>query len=126
VILRTRDGNWADLKNMTTGVLEEQQSRGRVDSPVSPVVRFWKCSTLFWLVLVAFGVRLSFMLLLGTYRFDRVDDVCGIGEITNIAASIAKGHGFSSPFGYEYTGPTSWIAPVYPYFVALVFATSGS
>jgi 4-amino-4-deoxy-L-arabinose transferase-like glycosyltransferase len=121
-----RDGNWADLKNMTTVALEEeQQSRAQVESPVSAVVRFWKWSTLFCLVLVAFAVRLSFMLLLGTYRFDRVDDVCGIGEITNIAASIAKGHGFSSPFGYEYTGPTSWIAPVYPYFVALVFRYFG-
>jgi hypothetical protein len=106
---------------MITAELErEQQSQGHVATGVSADDRFCKWSTIFWMVLIAFAVRVSFLFLLGTYRFDRVDDY-GVGEITNIAASIAKGLGFSSPFGSEYTGPTSWIAPVYPYFVALVF-----
>jgi len=76
------------------------------------------------MVLIAFAVRVSFLLLLRTYSFERADDY-GVGEINNIAASIAKGLGFSSPFSNEYTGPTSWVAPVYPYFVALVFRFLG-
>jgi len=111
---------------MITAVLEEkQQPRGQVASPVSGGVRFWRWPKLFWLVLVAFAVRLSFMLLLRTYRFDRIDDFSSFGEITNIASSIAKGRGFSSPFGDEYTGATAWIAPVYPYFLAFVFRYFG-
>src|SRR5690348_15297057 len=76
-------------------------------------------------VLIAFAVRLSFMLIFSTYTFTGVDDFNKVGETTSIAASIARGHGFSSPFGDEYTGPTAWIAPVYPYFIALVFHCFG-
>lgn len=109
---------------MTVELHEERQSQGRVDTHVSANDQFCKWSTVFWMVLIAFAVRVSFMLLLGTYRFDRADDY-GVGEITNIAASIVKGLGFSSPFSSEYSGPTSWVAPVYPYVVALVFRYFG-
>ena len=34
---------------------------------------------------------------------------------------LQKGLSFRSAFNSEYTGPTAWIAPAYPYFVALVF-----
>ena len=40
------------------------------------------------------------------------------------AASIAQGQGFSSPFGRP-SGPTTWIAPVYPYLCAAVFKMFG-
>src|SRR5438270_7397740 len=83
-------------------------------------------STIFWLVLAALAVRVTFMFALHTYRFDRIDDFCGVCETTRIAASIAHGHGFSSPFYDEYSGPTAWIAPVYPYFIALVFRCFGT
>ena len=46
-------------------------------------------STIALLVVAAFAVRVILMFVLRTYRFDRVDDSCGIGEITRIAASIA-------------------------------------
>jgi 4-amino-4-deoxy-L-arabinose transferase-like glycosyltransferase len=111
---------------MTIAVLEaEQESRGHADAPDSTDPRFCRSSTIFWLVLVAFAVRLSFLLLLKTYQYDRIDDNRITGEITNIAASIVRGHGFSSPFNDVYTGPTAWIAPAYPYFVALVFRYFG-
>ena len=111
---------------MTIAVLEaEQEFQRRADSPASAGMQFWRWSTIFWLVLVAFAVRLSFLLLLKTYRFDRIDDNRIAGEITNIGASIASGYGFSAPFNGEHTGPTSWIAPAYPYFVALVFRVFG-
>jgi 4-amino-4-deoxy-L-arabinose transferase-like glycosyltransferase len=51
-------------------------------------------------------------------------------EATNIAASIANGHGFRSPFigavaGDPHMPPTSWLGPIYPYFCAAFFALFG-
>jgi len=74
-----------------------------------------------WLVVLAFAVRMAFMLGLQTYLFDRIDDVSRFNETTYIAWSIADGRGFSSPFGPAYTGPTAWIPPAYPYLCAVVF-----
>jgi 4-amino-4-deoxy-L-arabinose transferase-like glycosyltransferase len=45
-------------------------------------------------------------------------------EICSIAAHIVRGQGYSSPFLVD-TGPTAWIAPVYPYMVAVVFRLFG-
>jgi hypothetical protein len=45
-------------------------------------------------------------------------------EPGNIAYSIAQGHGFGSPFRAD-TGPTAWVAPVYPYVVAGFFKIFG-
>jgi hypothetical protein len=92
----------------------------RVDIPVSADAPYCKWSTIFWMVLIAFAVRVSFLLLLGTYCFDRADDD-GVCVINNSAAPIGKGLGFNSPFSNEHTGPTSWIAPVHPLLVALAF-----
>jgi 4-amino-4-deoxy-L-arabinose transferase-like glycosyltransferase len=77
------------------------------------------------LVIAAFLVRIAFMLYLGTYRFDRRDDISDTNENTHIARSIAEGRGFSSPFTVEYTGPTAWVTPIYPYFLASVFKEFG-
>jgi len=84
-----------------------------------------KRPTVFIMVLAAFAVRFGFMMLLTTYQFNRVDDFSDGGETANIAASIANGHGFSSPFANQYTGPTAWIAPVYPYSISLVYRYLG-
>jgi hypothetical protein len=45
-------------------------------------------------------------------------------ETGHIAYSIASGKGFSSPFQKD-TGPTAWLAPVYPYFLAGIFKLFG-
>jgi 4-amino-4-deoxy-L-arabinose transferase-like glycosyltransferase len=45
-------------------------------------------------------------------------------ESGNIAASLASGHGFSSPFRIE-TGPTAWMPPAYPWLVAGIFRVFG-
>src|SRR5579859_1230569 len=45
-------------------------------------------------------------------------------ETGHIAFSIATGKGFSSPFQRD-TGPTAWIAPVYPYLLAGIFKIFG-
>lgn len=46
------------------------------------------------------------------------------GETGRIARSLAQGHGFSSPLFAE-TGPTAWMAPLYPMLVAGVFKLFG-
>lgn len=45
-------------------------------------------------------------------------------ETGAIAGSIARGEGFSSPFGVP-TGATAWIAPVYPLMCAAIFKLFG-
>lgn len=46
-------------------------------------------------------------------------------EPGNIAASIARGQGFSSPLRVP-TGPTAWMTPVYPLLLATVFRYLGT
>lgn len=45
-------------------------------------------------------------------------------ETGAIAASIAQGHGYSSPLGVP-SGPTAWLTPVYPYLLAGIFKVYG-
>jgi Dolichyl-phosphate-mannose-protein mannosyltransferase len=45
-------------------------------------------------------------------------------ETGRIARAIASGRGFSDPL-FGQTGPTAWMAPIYPYLVAGVFKLSG-
>jgi 4-amino-4-deoxy-L-arabinose transferase-like glycosyltransferase len=85
-----------------------------------------KAATSLTLILViALGVR-------GAYawnqerkvRADLVGLVPFLNETGNIAFSLAKGHGFSSPYWQE-TGPTAWLTPVYPALVAAIFKIFG-
>src|SRR6266852_1333978 len=111
---------------MTLATLEQElQSRGPIDLPAAPDPLLGRPSTIFWLVLAAFAVRLAFLFVLQTYRPGRMDDYSIPSETTNVAMSIARGHGFSSPLNGDPTGPTAWIPPAYPYFVALVFRFFG-
>lgn len=48
---------------------------------------------------------------------------CG-GEAGRIARSIAQGEGFSNPL-FGKTGPTAWLAPVFPYLLAEIFKLFG-
>jgi len=45
-------------------------------------------------------------------------------ESGNIAYSLARGHGFASPFRLD-TGPTAWMTPVYPLLIAGIFRVFG-
>ncbi len=77
------------------------------------------------IVVLALLLRLAYLTFGHTYRPSRIDGTFGIGwETGRIASAIATGHGFSDPF-YGHTGPTAWIAPVYPYLLALVFKIFG-
>ena len=79
-----------------------------------------------WIVVIAFVLRLCWIVIGHTYRFKTTDNNFSFGwEMGRIAASIASGHGFSNPFGPP-TGPTAWEPPLYPYQVAAVFHIFGS
>ncbi len=82
-------------------------------------------SSLFWIVLVALLLRLSWIIVGHTYKFKATDNNFSFGwEMGRIGAAIASGQGFSNPFGPQ-TGPTAWEPPLYPYLVAGVFRVFG-
>ena len=79
----------------------------------------------FWIVTIAFLLRAAWIVIGHTYKFKTADDNFSFGwEMGRIAASLASGHGFSSPFG-PLTGPTAWEPPLYPYLMAGVFQAFG-
>ncbi|MFZ0732621.1 MAG: glycosyltransferase family 39 protein [Candidatus Sulfotelmatobacter sp.] len=78
-----------------------------------------------WVVGVALGLRIAWIILGHTYRFKSTDNNFGFGwEMGRIGASLASGHGFTSPFGPP-TGPTAWEPPLYPFLIAGVFQIFG-
>jgi len=87
---------------------------------------FYKAATsLLLIVLVAMGARAGFAWeqarkiapgVLGVVPFQQ--------ETGNIAFALAEGKGFSNVFRTE-TGPTAWLAPVYPLMVAAIFKLFG-
>jgi 4-amino-4-deoxy-L-arabinose transferase-like glycosyltransferase len=90
------------------------------------------------MMLVALGLRLLLILYFGYFNLGNEEGATrpasallpahfhySFGwEVGAIAHSLASGHGFSSPFGGS-TGPTAWIAPLYPALCALVFKCFG-
>lgn len=85
------------------------------------------------MVIIAFLLRVLVILAFHTYdqqtRVIKKDLPSGIHfafgyETGSIAGSIARGEGFSSPFGIP-TGATAWIAPVYPLMCAAIFKVFG-
>jgi 4-amino-4-deoxy-L-arabinose transferase-like glycosyltransferase len=78
-----------------------------------------------WMVAIALLLRVTWIVIGHTYKFKSSDDSFGFGwEMGRIGASLASGHGFSSPFGPS-TGPTAWEPPLYPYLTAGVFLVFG-
>jgi len=75
---------------------------------------------------VAFTLRVALMLLTRRYHFAHIEQTnYAFGfETGSIAGSLASGMGFSSPFGVP-TGPTAWIAPLYPAMLAAIFKLFG-
>src|SRR5215470_13694207 len=45
-------------------------------------------------------------------------------ETGNIALALSQGHGYSNLFRKD-TGPTAWLAPVYPFLLSLIFRSFG-
>lgn len=78
-------------------------------------------------VIVAWGLvfRIGYVVLAHSYRFKPGSENFNFGwEIGRIAHSLALGMGFSNPMN-GITGPTAWIAPVYPLMVAAAFKLFG-
>jgi 4-amino-4-deoxy-L-arabinose transferase-like glycosyltransferase len=78
-----------------------------------------------WIVTIALFLRVGWIVIGHTYKFKSTEANFGFGwEMGRIGASLASGHGFSSPFGPS-TGPTAWEPPLYPYLTAAVFHVFG-
>jgi hypothetical protein len=80
---------------------------------------------LLWIVLAALALRLLVMCFLYPERIDPYRDHWRFGgESGRIARSIAEGKGYSNPL-FANTGPTSWLAPAFPYELADIFKVFG-
>lgn len=78
--------------------------------------------TVFW---VAFAVRVLYMTLAHTYRIRPAEDHFQFGwEMGRIARALVTGYGYADPFS-GHTGPTTWVAPLYPLLLAGVFKVFG-
>ena len=81
--------------------------------------------SIWFIVLVAFALRLGVITLGHTYRITPRRDHFQFGwETGRLARSIALGQGFSSPTDLP-SGPSAWTAPVYPYILGIVFKLFG-
>ena len=82
-------------------------------------------TSLVLIVIVAMGARITFAWDQARKIAPGVLDVVPFQQETgNIAYSLAQGKGFSNVFRTE-TGPTAWLAPVYPLLVAAMFKVFG-
>src|SRR5262249_17519271 len=115
-----------NLVHLTTPAARTAESSGSAPSSVAgPATRAQERRMLLIMVLVALVLRLAVLTIGGTYKFPEREDHFRFGwETGRIARSIGNGEGFSSPF-HGHTGPTAWIAPLYPYFLAGLFKLFG-
>ena len=78
-----------------------------------------------WIALLAFVLRVIWIVAAHTYRFKTLDENFSFGwEMGRIGRSLAQGQGFSNPFN-QATGPTAWEPPLYPFLIAAVFKLFG-
>src|SRR6266849_9237922 len=102
----------------------EKNSPANAENSAQPAPRSWRRS-IFFIVLVAFLLRLAVITIGHTYRVTPRRDHFQFGwEMGRLARSIALGHGFSSPTDLP-TGPSAWAPPVYPCILAGVFRLVG-
>ena len=82
-------------------------------------------TSFFWITIIAFALRLGFILIAHTYRFKPDQNNFSFGyEMGRIGRAIAIGRGFADPFDSP-TGATAWEPPLYPYLIAGVFKLTG-
>jgi 4-amino-4-deoxy-L-arabinose transferase-like glycosyltransferase len=78
------------------------------------------------IVVAAFILRMAYCwYALGIRGATLPDNLAYGGETGAIAAAIAAGRGFSSPLPSIISGPTAWLAPIYPYLLAGIFKLFG-
>lgn len=129
--LAASSGTLFGMETSTIGGTAAQAGRStgvpsaKTSAPLStskPINKKWLYAALF---LVGFALRFGFVLLKHTYVRAPGSILPFGAEICQIAKSIVEGHGYSSPFLEGPTGPTAWIAPVYPLLCAGVFRVFG-
>jgi len=77
------------------------------------------------IVLVAFAVRIAYIVIGRTYQLKNLDANFNFGfEMGRIGCALALGQGFSNPF-HGVTGPTAWEPPLFPLLIAGVFRIFG-
>ena len=103
---------------MNSSSLEKQEA-------VAPTTNHAFRRSIWFIVLVAFVLRLAVITIGHTYRITPRRDHFQFGwEMGRLARSLAQGRGFSSPTDLN-SGPSAWTAPVYPYILAGVFKLFG-
>jgi 4-amino-4-deoxy-L-arabinose transferase-like glycosyltransferase len=77
------------------------------------------------MVVVSLALHIVALAVFHFYRFRTEDEHFGYGwEMGRIGESIALGRGFGNPYG-DWTGPTAWEPPLYPYLIGRVFKIFG-
>lgn len=77
---------------------------------------------IFW---IALGVRIAYMTLARTWHIQPYFNHFAFGyEMGRIARALATGYGYADPFR-GHTGPTAWVAPLFPWILAGVFKLFG-
>ena len=87
------------------------------------IKRFATCLPL--ILVAALGIRLAFAWEYQAHVPHRaLSAIPFLFESGNIAYSLARGHGFGSPFRID-TGPTAWMTPLYPTLLAGIMRVFG-
>ena len=77
------------------------------------------------ILFVSFFIPFTILVVDRTYQVDPTENHYGFGwEMGRVAASIASGHGFASPYPLP-SGPTALLPPAYPYLLATIFKIFG-
>ncbi|MGA3052953.1 MAG: glycosyltransferase family 39 protein [Candidatus Korobacteraceae bacterium] len=74
------------------------------------------------IVLLGLAARVLYIIVAHSYRLSLYP--WSLFEMANLARSLATGHGFSAPYGFD-TGPSAWTAPIYPWVASLAFRALG-
>jgi len=103
------------------------QATGEKAATLNAAICWWARARTspFWMLVIAFALRLAFLIVAHTYKFKPDQDHFSFGyEMGRIGRAIAVGRGFADPFGGQ-TGPTAWEPPLYPYLIAVIFKLTG-
>jgi 4-amino-4-deoxy-L-arabinose transferase-like glycosyltransferase len=91
--------------------------------PASPAIHSFRASRAAFLT--ALAVRLVYITISHAYRVTNVENHFRFGyEMGRIAQALATSRGYADPF-HGHTGPTAWIAPLFPLLLAGVFKIFG-
>jgi len=89
----------------------------------SPPIHSFRASRAAFFTAVA--VRLVYITVSHAYRVTNIENHFRFGyEMGRIAQAVATGRGYADPF-HGHTGPTAWIAPLFPLLLAGVFKVFG-